>query len=406
MLFRSNPGTENALKWAGFDIINLANNHTYNFEAEGLLNTLKYLNDVGIQYVGAGENAEQAYAPLYFSKNGINFALLSYEAMDIVPADYEATELKPGIAFMRINRMQEAVVRAKTQADIVIVAMHAGEEYVPFGNDLQSNFAHAAIDAGAELVLGDHSHVIQNAEIYKDKLILYNLGNFVMDQMWSDDTRRALIFKGEFSKKGLEKFELTPVVIEHYSQPTPVNGTLADEIVKRLVLPLNKNQKGTTYSFTTSLDQNTQLIDGKVTIYSNNETVWTSPDDWYVSDVELADSLNDGRNLINMSVWKSGNYGEAMPLWESENDTSVKNHLFVFELKDNEVRPVWQSSNLPVPNCDISFYDTGNDGTVELVAYEGQYSESSENTECQPTHLAVFRWNQWGFYNESRSPIY
>jgi len=416
MVFRSNPGTEQALKWAGFDILNLANNHSYNFDAQGLEDTFKYLESVDIKYVGAGSNSKEAYEPIFFSKNNINFAMLSYEAMDIVPAEYEATPEKSGITFMRIDKMQDAVRKAKETADFVIVAMHAGEEYVPLGNDLQTNFAHAAIDAGAELVIGDHPHVVQNAEIYNNKIIFYNLGNFVMDQMWSDDTRRALIFKGNFTKEGLEHFELFPVVIEHYSQPTPVNGNVADQIIQRLLLPVKKEyrvsydtesehyQKNSVYIYEMNkvITQDFVLNNGEAKIFSEDKVIWESPTDWYVSQIVKAPSLNDGRNLINMSVWKPGNYGNSMPIWETDNDPSVKNHLFVYEIKNNELTPVWQSSNLPVPNCKINFYDIENDGKYELVAYEGKYEN---NYDCTTSHVAVFRWNQWGFYNEWREAI-
>lgn len=437
MIFRSNPGTELALKWAGIDIVNLANNHSYNFDKEGLLDTFKYLTNASVQYVGAGNNRTQAYAPLIFEKNGIKFALLSYEEMDIVPKEYEAEENKPGIAFMRIDEMQESVKNAKTLADVVIVVMHAGEEYVPLGNDLQTNFAHAAIDAGAEVVIGDHPHVIQNAEVYKDKIIFYNLGNFVMDQMWSDDTRRALIFKGIFTKKGLEKFYVIPVQIEHYSQPNPVTGELADIIVKKLQLNMQReysvdydtiyksyvktpkfvyntvsanytnNRTPSKKNIFTNLDQDAELENillnnGQVRITSGKQLLWTSPENWWVDDVIVEKSLNDGRTLINMSVWKEGNFGTSKPLWETENDNSIKNHLFVFALEGKQIKHIWQSSNLPVPNCRIEFRDIENDGSIELVAYEGTYQESPL---CNPTHIAVFKWNEWGFYNQWRETI-
>ncbi|NMB70417.1 CapA family protein [candidate division WWE3 bacterium] len=437
MIFRSNPGTELALKWAGIDVVNLANNHSYNFDKEGLRDTFKFLRDADIQYAGAGDNSTQAYTPVLIQKNGIKFALLSYESMDIVPNEYEAEENKPGIAFMRIDKMQESVKKAKTLADVVIVAMHAGEEYVPLGNDLQTNFAHAAIDAGAEVVIGDHPHVIQNAEVYKEKIIFYNLGNFVMDQMWSDDTRRALIFEGIFTKKGLEKFYVTPVQIEHYSQPNPVTGELADTIVNRLQLSMQKEYtvdydkilesyvKTPKFAYTTvlgnttkdrtpsekniitNLDKDTDyenilLKNGQVQIISGKQLLWTSPENWWVDDVIVEKSLNDERTLVNMSVWKEGNFGKSKPLWETEDDNSIKNHMFVFALENKMLKHIWQSSNLPVPNCKIEFRDIEGDGSVELIAYEGDYQNAPL---CTAAHIAVFRWKEWGFYNQWRESI-
>ncbi len=234
MIFRSNPGTEQALKRAGFSILSLANNHTPNFGEKGLKDTFNYLTETGISYVGAGENSSEAYQPVYLEKKGITFAFLAYNDTDVVPVSYEATDIRAGTAFMRIDRMTAAVKEAKQQANFVIVSMHAGNEYTPQPNQSQLNFAHAAVDAGADLILGHHPHVVQTMEKYREKYIFYSLGNFVFDQMWSAETKEGLAVKINFSPDKINNISFFPIVMENLGQPREATGSEAAKILSRL----------------------------------------------------------------------------------------------------------------------------------------------------------------------------
>jgi poly-gamma-glutamate capsule biosynthesis protein CapA/YwtB (metallophosphatase superfamily) len=154
--------------------------------------------------------------------------------------------------------MTAAVKAAKAKANFVIVSMHSGTEYAPRPNKRQQQFARAAIDSGAELVLGHHPHVVQTAEIYKGKYIFYSLGNFVFDQMWSRQTREGLMLKIIFNKDGIvchscdlpteasakagsrnpvPKIEYQPVLIYDYAQPRILTGKAAAKVLARLKLP-------------------------------------------------------------------------------------------------------------------------------------------------------------------------
>lgn len=231
MVFRSEPGVEKAIKDSGFDIVSLANNHSGNFGALGLRDTFKYLNDAGIEYVGAGIDEAEANAPLYFEKNGIKFALLGYTDPAFTPYEYEATLLRPGVAFMRTSKMTEAVRVAKAQSDFVILSIHAGDEYKASPNKRQVDFSRAAIDAGADLIIGHHPHVVQTMEKYNGKYIFYSLGNFVFDQMWNEAVREGLVVKATFNKDGVTSLELVPTWMEVLGQPR-----LADADKYHLVL--------------------------------------------------------------------------------------------------------------------------------------------------------------------------
>ncbi len=234
MTFRSDPAVAAVLHRVGVSIVSLANNHTPNFGARGLLDTFKYLKENNIQYVGAGKDAEEAAAPAYVTVKEKTFAFLAYNDTDVVPLSYEAGENHPGTAFMRLKKMEQAVKAAKTKADFVIVSMHAGTEYRAKPNASQVAFAHRAIEAGAELVIGHHPHVVQTMEQYRGKYIFYSLGNFVFDQMWSAETRRGLALKIFFNENGVTRVSYHPVLISDFSQPNFLTGPAAAAVVARL----------------------------------------------------------------------------------------------------------------------------------------------------------------------------
>jgi hypothetical protein len=142
------------------------------------------------------------------------------------------------------------------------------------------------------------------------------------------------------------------------------------------------------------------LENGRLTISENSKTLWASPPDWKIDNFVISDSNNDGVVDINISVWKPGNFGSSKPFWIKENDMSIKNHFFVFDLADETIKPVWQSSNLGAPNCEFTFADIDSDGKEDLVVIEGEYLK---DTTCQGIYVAMWKWNGWGFSNEWRS---
>jgi len=432
MVFRSNPGTEQTLKQAGFSVLSLANNHTPNFGEQGLKDTFNYLAEVGIKFVGAGNNEQEANQPVYIETKGIKFAFLAYNDTDIVPASYEATNSHAGTAFMRTEKMAEAVKEAKQKTDFVIISMHAGIEYTDKPNDSQVNFAHAAIDAGADLVIGHHPHVVQTMEKYKGKYIFYSLGNFVFDQPQSQETKEGLAIKVYFAKDGINKISLLPVVMENLVQPRMTNQSEAEKILQRLKFSLanqdiyswsddnsnfEKESKAVIYARVPknkiiifrqeqadldndSISENYVLENGRLAITENSKMIWQSPSDWWIDDFVLADSNNDGIVDINLSLWKSGNFGTSKPFWVKENDMSVKNHFFVLDFVSGSINQIWGSSNLGEPNCEFKIADIDNDGENDLIVIEGNYSQKPK---CNGNYVAVWKWNDWGFSNEWRS---
>jgi len=189
-LLRGDPAAAAGLKRAGFAAMSLANNHTMDYGPAALRDTITALDGAGVAHSGAGATIAQAWQPAYFTRDGTRFALLAFS--DVVPRGFAAARNGAGIAVGRsmvsgdvddasIVLLRRAVERARRNADIVIVYEHWGTELVATPSADQIRAAHAAIDAGASLVVGAHPHVLGPIEPYRTGLIAYSLGNFVFD---------------------------------------------------------------------------------------------------------------------------------------------------------------------------------------------------------------------------------
>ncbi|HNZ83658.1 MAG TPA: CapA family protein [Candidatus Pacearchaeota archaeon] len=410
----------------GIDIALLANNHMMNFKEKGLQDTLDSLESKGILHIGAGNNQDQANTPIFIERKGIKFALLDYTDRDVLDINYAAQGDNPGVNPMDFDLLEKGIYQAKGKADFIIVFIHSGTEYVQEANKRQIEFAHKAIDLGAELVVGSHPHVVQNAEIYKGKYIFYSLGNFSFDQMWSQDTRNGLVAKFCFSEKELKNIELVPIQINDYSQPNFIFGDTGKEILKRLkireknteILFFNNGYKSDSIAYLGEgaiknkdrIDSNIniggnetidscELSNGILKIFVKDSLIYKSDSKWYVDDFKFADIDNDGILELNISVWKAGSFGKSKPFWEKD-DPSVKNHFFVLKIAKRRVLPLWQSSNLEKPNCEFDFADIDNDGLKELIVLEGEYSDDFS---CHAKRYAVLDWNDWGFEKSYQS---
>ncbi|MFA6391908.1 MAG: CapA family protein [Patescibacteria group bacterium] len=234
MVFRSDPESVEGLQFAGIDLVTLANNHSLNFGKEGLSDTFKYLDESGIGYMGAGKSVKDAFQTYTKEINGISFAFLAYSYASSPVMDYDSEEQEPTIAFMDFDKMKQDVSGASETADFVIVSMHDGNEYEFTPDQHQKDFAHAAIESGADLVIGHHPHVVQTMEKYQKGYIIYSLGNFVFDQMWSQETREGMIAEITFSKEGISGLEFFPVIIEDYAQPRFASSEEGSVILDRL----------------------------------------------------------------------------------------------------------------------------------------------------------------------------
>jgi poly-gamma-glutamate synthesis protein (capsule biosynthesis protein) len=176
--FRMKPEVAEALSNANIKIVNLANNHIFDYGKIAFEDTLKNLEKNNINYFG------NSYEPLIVEKEGVKIGFLGFS--DFLK-HLEVKENKIGIAVINDN-LSGIIEKAKEKVDILIVSFHWGEEYKKIANERQRKIAKIAIDSGADLVIGHHPHIIQNIEKYKGKFIFYSLGNFIFDQNFSKET--------------------------------------------------------------------------------------------------------------------------------------------------------------------------------------------------------------------------
>ena len=404
--FRADPKVGLELKKAGFDILGLANNHIGNFGQEGFVSTFKILNENKIEYFGAGNNIEEAYNYKILEANGLKFAFLAY---GYGPDYYEAGEDKAGMALLDLEKMKTEVLAAKKNADFVFVLMHSGIEYTEKISDEQKNFAHAAIDFGAEAVLGSHPHVVQKVEKYKDKYIFYSLGNFVFDQMWSDDTRNGLAVKLFLDQKGLSNVQFIPIKIDDYSQPRVMTESEANRVLRRLQIPYvtAKTLKGEggdlefgSGYFLNNFSEEKEIIsdndnDGNLekTILENNQAkvlendkiLWQSDLSWEINDLKIGDLNNDSKDEWNFALLK-------------KDDKDFTPRMFIQCFKDeNRIDACFHSSPIDNQIIKMEIFDINSDNKNELIVIDKKDDMNN--------YLSVWNWNGWGVSLDSRFDI-
>ncbi len=231
--FRGDPRGVQGLAASGFDFLSLGNNHVLDYGSEALVDTIELLDENDIGHAGAGADRDEAWTPAVLDIDGTTIAFLSFS--HILPPGFVATSSKAGLAQGRNNMdsVEEAIASAKADYDYVLVSFHWGVEYVDDANGDQVKDAHRAIDAGADMVLSHHPHVIQGIEFYKNGLIAYSLGDFVFDH-YSRKTGEAFILDASLGPNGITGVQVTPVYLDSNGAPDVVTGSEADVILKRL----------------------------------------------------------------------------------------------------------------------------------------------------------------------------
>ncbi len=215
-LIRAHPRWGQTLTDAGIDLVSLANNHALDYGAEALAETLDTLQALGIGAVGAGTSSAEARRPALLTVNGIDVAVLAYAASRWNgSADVPETDR---LAWAYPEAVKADVRAVRPQADFVVVILHAGTEYAAEPSRDQVQVAHAAIDAGADLVVGHHPHVTQTVERYGRGLIVYSLGDALFD-IPQQAAMRGHLFRVHITVDGLTQAELWPFWIDDAIRP-------------------------------------------------------------------------------------------------------------------------------------------------------------------------------------------
>lgn len=207
--FRARPETAAYLTDLGVDIVSLANNHAYDYGPEALEDTLDTLRETGIPYVGAGRDIGEARKPVYYIVGDIKIAFVSatqIERLD-TPDTKEATETSPGV-FRCFNgeKLLQTVAAAKEESDFVIVYVHWGTENQEETDWAQNKQAPELVEAGADLIIGDHPHILQKIDIINGVPVIYSLGNFWFNSRPLDTG----MVKVTISQEGLQSFQFIP----------------------------------------------------------------------------------------------------------------------------------------------------------------------------------------------------
>jgi hypothetical protein len=274
---RVSPHLVSAYSYAGFDVVGLGSNHTCDWGLEPVVDSIEAFRRIGIATIGTGANIKEARTPAIVEKNGVKIAFLGYNSV-LLP-QYWATESRPGCAPVRaytyyrpyefqpgappivysaadredLQALVEDIKAARSRADVVICSIHWGVHFLPrYIADYQIEVAHAAIEAGCDLILGHHAHMIKGMEVYRGKPCLYSVGNFalcspvkqpghrtlcapdgkfamgeVYDMSFGPDRKYnhkdyfdyTMVVKAEFEKNGKLELTILPAYIENGPRP-------------------------------------------------------------------------------------------------------------------------------------------------------------------------------------------
>jgi len=246
--FRAGPEVLPAMVEAGFDAVSLANNHAIDYGRQGLLDTLDNVKQAGMGLFGAGRDEKEAYSPWVVEKGGKKFAFLGFSRI-VRSETWKATPTQPGVAEThQTDRALAAIQRAKENNDVVIVYPHWGTENTTKVEPYQRKLAQAYIDAGADLVIGAHPHMLQGLEQYKGKWIMYSLGNFIFQTIEERPlTWDTVILEAKFARDGQVDLKLHPFLTTA-AQPKKMSAEAEKRLFQRLTdisFDVKVNEDGT-----------------------------------------------------------------------------------------------------------------------------------------------------------------
>jgi poly-gamma-glutamate capsule biosynthesis protein CapA/YwtB (metallophosphatase superfamily) len=194
--FCADPKMVEGLKFAGVDIVSLANNHTLNYGKEGLIETEKILNENGIKWVGDG-NLE------IIEKNGTKFGFLGFDFVTNLPKETDYQLIKD----------------SKVKVDTLVVMVHWGAEYVSQPTKTQVAIANDLVNAGVDVIAGSHPHWTQSIDYIDGKPIFYSLGNFIFDQAWSEETKKGMAVELTYQENKIINTKMLPIYMKNFVQP-------------------------------------------------------------------------------------------------------------------------------------------------------------------------------------------
>lgn len=233
--FRGDPESLGAIRKAGFNLLSLANNHIMDYGEKGLRDTIRQCRKNRLVFTGAGADLASAGSLAVIKRHGVRYGLLAYSLT--FPEEFWATPHKPGTAHPDWAQVGQDIRDARSRVDILIVSFHWGEELKSEPKKYQIDFAHHAINAGADIVLGHHPHVPQPIEIFKGRPVFYSLGNYAFGAI-SDNATFSFAPVTRFKGNVPVQVILYPLNVNNQEvgfQPRLVRGTPAKKIITHLM---------------------------------------------------------------------------------------------------------------------------------------------------------------------------
>lgn len=243
VVFKGDPRLAKAMADSGIDVVTMANNHAGDQGDSGLMDSIRHVRKAGLKVCGAGEDLAAARLPRFFTVDGVRVAFLGFT--DVLPVGFPATSSSPGTSPGRsdVGAVKEAVRKAATKADYVVVAWHWNYEFTTGPSYLESSEGKAVIDAGADLVIGHHPHVLQGVQAYHGGFIAWSTGNLVFDHQ-SGSCAQTMLVRAELSAKRIE-VDLIPVTIAYDGRPKRTYGGAATILARVKAYSTNLGTKVT-----------------------------------------------------------------------------------------------------------------------------------------------------------------
>jgi poly-gamma-glutamate synthesis protein (capsule biosynthesis protein) len=358
--------------------------------------------------LGVGPDHRVAFHPLFHEVDGVRLALLAFNALPHARAPSRGGWVR---ADWDRDRAFSAVAAAAERADAVIVSMHWGYEYETSIDPAQRDAARALLEAGADLVIGHHPHVVQPFEIHDNGCVAYSLGNFAFDQA-QGHTGQGLALRAFFDKRGLRAVQALPVWAGPHPRlmaPAEAGAMLArvappasrqsficvDGACQRVDAPPPGARGASSGLFWggridltgDGVPEHVRRTGEQVVVYSAGAEVWRSPTEWRVVDLALGDPNDDGRGELLLALWKAGLDGLETP--GPGKEKVPRSHPFIVGYRGGTYRTLWGGSVVASPILEVELGDVAGDRAQELIVLDGDDS-------CART-ISVWRWHGWGF---------
>jgi poly-gamma-glutamate capsule biosynthesis protein CapA/YwtB (metallophosphatase superfamily) len=410
---RARPGAAEELRQAGFDLLGLANNHALDYGSAALAETISRLEQAGLATMGVGLEPASAASPVFRDIGGLRLAFVAFSTVPDPEADTADRGCTPALS--KLDGAVATVAAARAQADAVIVSVHWGYEYELAPDPSQRRAAQALLDAGADLVVGHHPHVVQGTEIRygqgndRDRFVAFSLGNLLFDQE-QGESRQGLVLTALFDRYGLRAVQALPIRAGPHPQLVAVAdaaATLAriqpparrigfachassapggSEACRPVEVPQTPGKGCFTFGETDltgdGLPEQVQIEREQVSVFHEGVEVWRGLAGWRVVDLALGDANDDGRSEMLLALYKA------------DDDGLVHSHPFLIGYREGAYRILWGGSAVADPLQEVELGDVDGDGVQELIVLEKQGGSQA---------LTVWRWHGWGFSLEWRS---